>query len=212
MFDLGFQPAIFPEYCWHQFRHYCLPSRFVHKAFKIFRVVDIKKYLAQTQNNPHLSSGNSSKDFVNDIWQQEKHHWMQSNGARTESPTRSLQPQDHLEVDDLSDVASNSSIANNVGQRRPMGMMKRSLSGHSLNDLEYLRLQQEELELQQQQPQQPRKSSEAAGSGKKNFRSKRFSRNMEREPALRRAQSLHNHMDRRTGIFQFKKIASTCSV
>ena len=82
-----------------------------------------------------------------------------------------------------------------------MGMMKRSLSGHSLNDLEYLKLQQEELQ-QQQQSQQPRKSSEAtAGSGKKNFRSKRFSRNMEREPALRRAQSLHNHMDRRTGTY-----------
>ena len=81
-----------------------------------------------------------------------------------------------------------------------MGMMKRSLSGHSLNDLEYLKLQHEEL--QQQQSQQPRKSSEAtAGSGKKNFRSKRFSRNMEREPALRRAQSLHNHIDRRTGTY-----------
>ena len=182
-----------------------IPSRFVHNAIKNFRVVDIKKYLAQTQNNPHLSGGNSNKDFGNDIWQHEKHHWMQSNGvARTESPARSLQPHDdhHLEVDDLSDVASNSSIANNVGHR-PMGMMKRSLSGHSLNDLEYLKLQQEEL---QQQPQQPRKSSEAAGagSGKKNFRSKRFSRNMEREPALRRAQSLHNHMDRRSGIFQLK--------
>ena len=142
------------------------------------RVVDIKKYLAQTQNNPHLSQ---NKAFSNDIWQQEKHQWMRANGA---SPTRSFNP---AEDDDLSDVASNSSTANNVG--RPL--MKRSVSGHSLGDLEYF--QQQEAEMQQSQ----RKSSVA--EAKRNFRSKRFSRNMEREPrdpALRRAQSLH--MDRRS--------------
>lgn len=40
--------------------------------------------------------------------------------------------------------------------------------------------------------QSQRRSSEA---GKRNFRSKRFSRNLERDPAIRRSHSLHNERD-----------------
>lgn len=152
------------------------------------KVVDIKKYLAQTQNNPNLISRveNGERDFANDIWQQEKANWMRHHSNSSPS-SRSTAANAAPENDYMSDVASNSSTTPNVGR-----MMTRSVSGHSLADLEYLQ------QLEQQSKQQPRRTSEVGvSSGKKNFRSKRFSRNMEREPrdpALRRAHSLH--MDR----------------
>lgn len=137
------------------------------------RVVDIKKYLAQ---------GPPASDLTNDIWQTEKNEWM-----RRQNGGFSKQDNEYL----TDDAASNSSTTNNVG--RPS--MTRSISGHSLGDLEYM---QQQYDHQQQQLQQNQRSSNRRTSdvgGKRNFRSKRFSRNLEREPALRRAQSLH--MDRR---------------
>ena len=140
-------------------------------------VVDIKKYLAQTQNNPHLNHDTKSESGV---WpeRQETSNREKSGGVTD------------------SDGESMSSTTNNIGRMPPPSSMTRSLSGHSLGDLEYL---QQQYDRQQQQHGKfpSRKTSDAGmASGKKNFRSKRFSRNLEREPAIRRAQSLH--MDRRT--------------
>ena len=154
------------------------------------KVVDIKKYLAQNQKNHHHQRDNG---IGNDIWQQEKANWMQN--ARDMSPSRSTMA-NAPENDYMSDVASNSSenLAASMTSRKEKPRMTRSVSGYSLTDLEYL--QQLEQQQQQQQGGGQRRASEVgpASGGKKNFRSKRFSRNMEREPALRRAQSLH--MDR----------------
>ena len=141
-------------------------------------VVDIKKYLAQTQNNPHLNHDTKSETGA---WQEEKSNWMTSahSGVQTDSDGESV-----------------SSTTNNIGRLPPPSSMTRSLSGHSLGDLEYL--QQQYDQQQHQHGKFPSRKTSEAGmvSGKKNFRSKRFSRNLEREPAIRRAQSLH--MDRRT--------------
>ena len=68
------------------------------------------------------------------------------------------------------------------------GRMYRTMSGFSLADQELLLNNT------------GRRGSEQVGQtggvgGKKNFRSKRFSRNIDREPALKRAQSFH--MDQR---------------
>ena len=62
---------------------------------------------------------------------------------------------------------------------------------------------QQQYDQQQQNQKNPvgnnrRTSAADVSGGKRNFRSKRFSRNIEREPAMRRAQSLH--MDRSRGI------------
>ena len=119
------------------------------------KVIDIKKYLAQ--NNQQLfapASGSSG-----DIWQNEKADWVRRN---MESP-KSTPNEDYL-----SDVETN-----------PGGRMYRSMSGQSLGDMDYNAASKQ---------QQQRRVSEA---GKRNFRSKRFSRNLEREPALRRSHSLH---------------------
>jgi hypothetical protein len=64
------------------------------------------------------------------------------------------------------------------------GRMYRTMSGYSLADAEALLPT-------------ARRGSEQVGpvGGKRSFRSKRFSRNLEREPALKRAQSCH--MDQR---------------
>ena len=121
---------------------------------------------------------------------------MRQNGLQAPPPQP---PTGNNNVDYLSDdAASNTSTANNIG--RPSGpAMTRSISGHSLGDLEFM---QHQYDLQQQQQQQKNSSNDrrtsADVSGKKNFRSKRFSRNIEREPAMRRAQSLH--MDRSRGL------------
>lgn len=141
------------------------------------RVVDIKKYLAQ---GPPPQT-----DMSNDIWQREKNEWMRQNGALPPSPPKQ-QELDPEYLSDGDDVVSNSSTTNNVG--RPS--MTRSVSGHSLGDLEYL---QQQYDQQQGKISSNRRTSDVGG--KRNFRSKRFSRNLEREPAMRRAQSLH--MDRR---------------
>ena len=140
-------------------------------------VVDIKKYLAQTQNNPHLNHDTKSET---NGWPGESSHWTKSaNSGVTDSEAESI-----------------SSTTNNIGRMPPPSSMTRSLSGHSLGDLEYLQ-QQYDQQQQHHGKLSSRKISEAGMvSGKKNFRSKRFSRNLEREPAIRRAQSLH--MDRRT--------------
>lgn len=138
------------------------------------KVVDIKKYLAQTRNNPAINDFSGS-----DIWLQEKANWMRTN----RSPSKSQSHNEYLSEDD----SNTSMITNNVGQRPTI---TRSVSGHSLGDLEYLQQQYD----QQQKQTGHRRTSEAGVGGKKNFRSKRFSRNMERDPALRRAHSLH--MDR----------------
>lgn len=142
------------------------------------RVVDIKKYLAQ---GPPPNS-----DLTNDIWQTEKNEWMRRQNAAAGGGVFNKQDNEYLS----DDAASNSSTTNNVG--RPS--MTRSISGHSLGDLEYM---QQQYDQQQQQMQSQRSSNRRTSDvgGKRNFRSKRFSRNLEREPALRRAQSLH--MDRR---------------
>ena len=66
-------------------------------------------------------------------------------------------------------------------------------AGHSLGDLEYLQQQYDQQQNQQKSATSSRRTSDV--TGRRNFRSKRFSRNLEREPAMRRAQSLH--MDRR---------------
>ena len=60
------------------------------------------------------------------------------------------------------------------------GRMYRTMSGYSLADAEALLPS-------------ARRGSEQVGpvGGKRSFRSKRFSRNLEREPALKRAQSFH---------------------
>merc|ERR1719474_111654 len=64
------------------------------------------------------------------------------------------------------------------------GRMYRTMSGHSLAEPELV------------SQHMGRRNSEQVGlGGKRNFRSKRFSRNLEREPALKRAQSFH--MDQR---------------
>ena len=108
-------------------------------------------------------------------------------------------------IDYLSDdVASNSSTANNVGVDRPGGVgrpsMTRSISGHSLGDLEFMQQQYDQQQQNQKNPVGNNRRTSAAdvSGGKRNFRSKRFSRNIEREPAMRRAQSLH--MDRSRGL------------
>ena len=162
------------------------------------RVIDIKKYLAKGPPSSGGGGKNSkNEDFSNDIWQQEKSEWMRQNGLP--SPPQPPPTGNHTNnnVDYLSDdAASNTSTANNIG--RPA--MTRSISGHSLGDLEFM---QHQYDLQQQQQQQKnssndRRTSADVSGGKKNFRSKRFSRNIEREPAMRRAQSLH--MDRSRGL------------
>merc|ERR1712051_952629 len=159
------------------------------------RVIDIKKYLAKGPPSSGGGGKNSkNEDFTNDIWQQEKSEWMRQNGLQAPPPQP---PTGNNNVDYLSDdAASNTSTANNIG--RPA--MTRSISGHSLGDLEFM---QHQYDLQQQQQQQKnssndRRTSADVSGGKKNFRSKRFSRNIEREPAMRRAQSLH--MDRSRGL------------
>ena len=165
------------------------------------RVIDIKKYLAKGPPSSGGGGKNSkNEDFTNDIWQQEKSEWMRQNGLPPPTQPPATGNRTNNEVDYLSDdAASNTSTANNIG--RPSGpAMTRSISGHSLGDLEFM---QHQYDLQQQQQQQQKNSSNdrrtsADVSGKKNFRSKRFSRNIEREPAMRRAQSLH--MDRSRGL------------
>jgi hypothetical protein len=163
------------------------------------RVIDIKKYLAQGPPSSGGGGKNSkNEDFTNDLWQQEKSEWMRQNGLPAPpQPPPTGNHTNNNQADYLSDdAASNTSTANNIG--RPA--MTRSISGHSLGDLEFM---QHQYDLQQQQQQQKnssndRRTSADVSGGKKNFRSKRFSRNIEREPAMRRAQSLH--MDRSRGL------------
>ena len=155
-------------------------------AVPMGKVVDIKKYLAQTQNNPHLSESNDNANQ----WQQQQ----QRRGQKS-SEINQQSIEDNLSDDGME---SNSSVTNNIGRTNNHSQMTRSVSGHSLGDLEYL---QQQYDQQQQQSGQAnkfhtRRTSDA--TGKKNFRSKRFSRNLEREPAIRRAQSLH--MDHRRGF------------
>ena len=84
------------------------------------KVVDIKKYLAQTQNNPHLNEANDNN------------HWSTRGNGNAKSDWNNTAHEDYL-----SDAESNSSVANNIGNRAH-GNMTRSISGHSLGDLEYL--------------------------------------------------------------------------
>ena len=153
----------------------------------IGKVVDIKKYLAQTQNNPHL---NESNDNDNE-WQQQ-----QQQQRRGQKPSN----QQSQSIEDyLSDgMESNSSVTNNIGRANGTSQMTRSVSGHSLGDLEYIQQQYDQQQGGQHNSGKFHSRRTSDATGKKNFRSKRFSRNLEREPAIRRAQSLH--MDHRRGF------------
>ena len=71
------------------------------------------------------------------------------------------------------------------------GRMYRTMSGFSLADHEALLSNTG----RRGSEQVGQAGGGGAGGGKKNFRSKRFSRNIDREPALKRAQSFH--MDQR---------------
>merc|ERR1712106_512261 len=122
-----------------------------------------------------------------DIWQHEKENWLrqkeelkawaaaQGQVQGEESPHHSPKIQQATtsrEQDYMSDIPSSA------------GRMYRTMSGYSLADAEALL------------PSARRGSEQVCPvGGKKSFRSKRFSRNLEREPALKRTQS--SHMDQR---------------
>jgi len=122
-----------------------------------------------------------------DIWQHEKENWLrqkeelkawakaQGQGQGTESSHPSPKIQQAApsrEQDYMSDIPTSA------------GRMYRTLSGYSLADAEAMLPG-------------ARRGSEQVGNigGKRSFRSKRFSRNLDREPSLKRAQSFH--MDQR---------------
>merc|ERR1719347_1869281 len=121
-----------------------------------------------------------------DIWQHEKENWLrqkeelkawakaqgQNQGTESSHPSPKIQPAAPTRGEDyMSDIPTSA------------GRMYRTLSGYSLADAEAMLPN-------------ARRGSEQVGpvGGKRSFRSKRFSRNLE-QPALKRAQSFH--MDQR---------------
>ncbi|XP_040575747.1 uncharacterized protein [Lepeophtheirus salmonis] len=146
------------------------------------KVVDINKYLAQTQTNPNIQQ--SDRDFTGsseDIWQTERNAWIQN---------QQRQHQDYM-----SDVASTATtnisrlyrpISNGVSDNQSMYQEHDNENSMSpLNDNNESVITSTTANNNNNNRMISRRTSDVS-LGRRNFRSKRFSRDAHRDPSLPR--------------------------